>query len=650
MSGKRTREHKHEKKPWPSWLHLLVSVFLAGCALLSVAYLVSIAALASGAFGEEGVLARIGSMLAAVPIPVYVLCLVYLWILVSFGKRISHDDVPIVLLAIVLSMLTVLGASIAQLKTISFFYASAGRLLFMLFAWASLSVAFYVCFRLAFDKTLLLLQKGNAFRCRENVVFGNSADKRWLLAIAPVCFLIGWLPYIVLAAPGTVSYDMTWMIQQFQGESAFTTHHPLAATLLYGAVFVIGELIGGSANAGVLAITILQTIAWIAICTLEMRVIRAFGAPTWFVVCSIVFFMTIPAFGTYCQYAVKDSLFAVAFVLYVSLFALYVKNPREFSHSPFWMGALIVAALLTGLLRNNGFYAVLLSLPFLSLLNEGWKSRLRSLVPLIAAIIIIPLVNMCLQIGLNASSGSVAEALSIPFQQTARYAVYHSDDVEDWEKDILDATIDYEHAAENYQWNVSDPIKNTYKGAPLSDYFRVWASQGLRHPGVYLDATIVQSYGYWYPETGALSFGQEGYCYVTSYSSAPYWPGDDSEPFEWYQWYPDIASHMNDLIVERLRAIPIFSFFINDGIYTWALLIELALLAYARKRGAKLRNALILLPCFVLLLTCIAGPLCGSVRYMLGIIAVFPLTAAATLYFVNPLGALPKARGADKKR
>ena len=62
----------------------------------------------------------------------------------------------------------------------------------------------------------------------------------------------------------------------------------------------------------------------------------------------------------------------------------------------------------------------------------------------------------------------------------------------------------YDEIADLYNPELSDPVKATYRGghitmAKLKRYFNAWFSMFLRHPGVYIEATLHNSYGYYYP-------------------------------------------------------------------------------------------------------------------------------------------------------
>ena len=72
------------------------------------------------------------------------------------------------------------------------------------------------------------------------------------------------------------------------------------------------------------------------------------------------------------------------------------------------------------------------------------------------------------------------------------------------EAKAIDGVMKYDEIADLYNPELSDPVKATYRGghitmAKLKRYFNAWFSMFLRHPGVYIEATLHNSYGYYYP-------------------------------------------------------------------------------------------------------------------------------------------------------
>lgn len=98
--------------------------------------------------------------------------------------------------------------------------------------------------------------------------------------------------------------------------------------------------------------------------------------------------------------------------------------------------------------------------------------------------------------------GSVKEMLSVPFQQTARYLKEYPDDVTSKERKAINKILDYDKLAEIYQPERSDHVKDTYKDKKggLKRYFRqAWLPMFFKHPDAYFEATLENTYGYYYP-------------------------------------------------------------------------------------------------------------------------------------------------------
>ena len=76
------------------------------------------------------------------------------------------------------------------------------------------------------------------------------------------------------------------------------------------------------------------------------------------------------------------------------------------------------------------------------------------------------------------TSGSIRETLSIPFQQTARYVKYHSDDLTQEDIIVIDKVLGYDDLAERYDPEISDPVKNKFNkytsNGELMDYLKDW--------------------------------------------------------------------------------------------------------------------------------------------------------------------------------
>lgn len=463
----------------------------------------------------------------------------------------------------------------------------------------------------------------------ENVVSRSSLlNKPTHLLIVFGILILAWLPYFVVFFPGSISYDMHFQLAQFIGGPVeWTNHHPVISTLIYGSVFSLGDALGGN-NVGLLFMIIFQVVLLAGALTAEAGVIAQFNAPRWVVFLSVGFFALYPVFPCFADNAVKDTLFAAAFTLYCSLFILYIKDAKKFSGSKRWMALLIFAAILCGVSRNNGIYIVLLSLPFLIFFHTGAKERVKALAPLAICMVLIPLLTTGAITAVGAAKGSIREALSVPLVQSVRYCIEHPDDMTDYERAVLDNTFSLEDLENRYDPGLSDDIKNRFNNdAPLSEYFAVWAAQGLRHPLTYLDAWAALTYGYWSVQPDPQYFPDTFY----NHQQNSLRDVKEESPLHFgfmagYDFRKNVA-----WLIESILHLPLVNVLMIGGSYTWGILILAALLLFAKKP----RFLIVLLPCALLMLTDMFGPMNGLLRYFLGVVCVFPVVLWSCIAMVQ---------------
>ena len=74
------------------------------------------------------------------------------------------------------------------------------------------------------------------------------------------------------------------------------------------------------------------------------------------------------------------------------------------------------------------------------------------------------------------------------FQQTARYAVEYPGEIDDYEKQVLDANFQGMEHLYNYDPRINDPVKIYYNHSDFKGYLKVWLHQFFKHPGVYFES------------------------------------------------------------------------------------------------------------------------------------------------------------------
>lgn len=527
-------------------------------------------------------------------------------------------------LAVLLDLITFASAAMGSIHQLESLYQDRSHLVLSLLFFITLGVYFFYLVRLLFR---LMSAASPRLFSGESLADGSTEEtelerrpvnSKKLFLCSFVVLLIAWSPYVISMAPGSDCPDISWQIAQFL-TGDYSSHHPLWSTFVYGAVFSIGNSIAGS-GAGLLCAMLLQTVALALALSLEVVELGRLGfkRPVLFV--ALAFFAIVPVFGSYCQWVVKDSLFGACFALYATVFVRCCVRAARGGVSRRDLLLLLAASVAAGLLRNNGFYVVALAALAFALVFRKTLA-LKGVVLVLAVIPLIMGLNQAALVATGAQKGDMREALSIPFQQTARYVLYHGDDVTADERRAIDAVLDYSDLADRYAWSISDAVKgkaNTADRQTLLAYFKVWAQQGLRHPVCYLEATLDQTFGYWSVFDPAV-YRQEYAGYGTTWVSQNV--GGEADSF-----FSVLAGEVTT-VVGAIKNLPFLRFFSISGFYTLA---GLVLSAFALYRG-KPMALLLLLPSALLLLTCIAGPLNGSIRYSFGFIAAFPIITGACL-------------------
>lgn len=424
-----------------------------------------------------------------------------------------------------------------------------------------------------------------------------------------------WLPYLIVRLPAAVEHDAYNQLQQVFGLLPFTAHNPAFSTILMGIWVRLGTLLG-SKELGLTLFAVFQTLTCSAILAYTATAMVKLKAPNIVVLVSVAICALATIYPNYLTVIMKDSLYSCMSILLLTLVAEELLLP----HSKSRCIGIFAAALLTGLLRNNGFLLIwaFCIAAIICLICSPKLRRVTMTIALIAACLLQTVYANVLLPALNVPSGPMYESLSLPFQQTARYVRDYPEDVTAEEQAVIDAVLGYDDLAERYDPNLSDPVKNasTADSASIPAYFKVWFKQFLRHPAVYLEATMNNTYGFFHPNSREYIF------WYTTIST-----NEDLVFNEIGALYPlKIAARY---LVMLFESFPVTMPLCNTGCHMW---LALYLLGCAMQRKDK---AMLVLYASILMsmIVCIGCPVffINGIRYALPVIFATPLLTALTL-------------------
>lgn len=450
-----------------------------------------------------------------------------------------------------------------------------------------------------------------------------------------IILLICWLPYIISFYPGILSPDPSNQIKQFFGldlqykeyvimldeNVSITNHHPVIHTILLGSCVWLGKLFG-SDNFGIFLYSIIQITLLISLFSYTISYMKKLNTPMWFRVMTFLIYAFVPVFPFYAMSLVKDVIFSIFVIFYIIQLFDLIKNSNKEIYSIKKILMLIILMVLITLFRNNGIYLILMSFPFLLIIDK--KNRMKILLTLICPIIIYySFVNVLLP-SLKVTPGSIREVLSIPFQQTARYVKEYEKDITNEEKEIIDRVLVYDDLATRYKPEISDPVKNKFNKystkEDLSKYFKVWFNGLIKHPNVYIEATINNTYGYFYPDD------KNWYIYY-KYDKRLKETGQFNYSYNGLKTFRNLLSGYANIF----PYIPIFGSIVSIGFCTWICMLIFGFILKLK----QYKYLIYLTPVISLILVCIASPVNTYFRYTLGYVFAIPIIISIFLYIIN---------------
>lgn len=541
---------------------------------------------------------------------------IFLFLLYKNYKQ-DKEYIGFKILSIIFSLFMIFGYSYDKLDSLYFVF---GNWVFILISIIKL-IGYYYLFKVSMHNLYNLLEKSNLKDISNKYV--DKFYKRPILYSALI-ILICWLPYIISFYPVILSPDPTNQIKSFfslptryiegvklvDPNLLLTNDNPIAHTAILGSAAKVGYIIG-DINIGLFIYSIIQISILLLVFSYSIEYLIKIKVPNIFIFLTLGTYALVPLFPFYAMSAVKDVIFSALILVYViKLFDLIRYNnfnKREYIK-------LAILMLFICLARNNGIYHIALSLPFTLIFLK--KSRKPILISFLSALIIyILFINVGLNL-LHVTPGNKREMFSIPFQQTARYVKYYEDDLTEEERKIIDKVLDIETLTERYNPIKSDPVKNGFNALStdedFSNYLKLWFKLLFRHPNVYVEATMNNIYGYFYPNT------TKWYIYHEEYKDRL----NETRIFNYHYNDLDFSRKILSGFGVAFPSIPIIGMFANIGFMVWMYLYMLVVLI--KKKLYK--YIIVIAPALSLILVCVAGPVNTYFRYTLPYVFAFPVT------------------------
>ena len=521
-------------------------------------------------------------------------------------------------------VINVLGRNFILYNSLIFFYKETYfAIVFSLLAAIGYGLIYASVFVLGW-KYLLSMNQSASFR--QNSVSFIMFDKHPFMYPFFVIFVF-WIPYFVAFYPGIVHWDAMGALRQYYGLRTWSSHFPVVGILLMGYTMDIGKFLG-SDNYGCTIYVVLQYI----ICSLTFAYNFVFYSKwktpyfiRWFTLLMFSFFPVIPM---YVVNEVKDTFYYVA-VLWMSFFL--IKALEQCDNKLLFK--LSIAVMFTSCLRKEGIVICVFCLLILLVVQNRIYDKWRKIVASIFwGVCVSVVVTSLASVHYNVVPGSMREALSLPVQQTARYIKNHSKDVTNEEWKVLNTVFNNKakELGKLYNPDRSDEVKfkmiHRLTNKHKKQYFRVWLTHFIRHPGCYVSAAFNQMYGYFYiekPEFYGLGFSTNNFKYGHMMYTAKVIVTDNPKT-------AFLREKMKKCFV-KLKDTAILGTLFHPATYIWLLIFALTMLIHFK----KYRYLFFFVIPIASLAVCCASPLNASIRYSFPIMLSSFLLLAFSVHTVQ---------------
>ncbi len=437
-----------------------------------------------------------------------------------------------------------------------------------------------------------------------------------------ICFIC-WIPYLLKNYPGVMTIDSMNQFAQVIGVYADSNHHPWVHTQIMKFWYQVGLLFTDNISIAISFYTIFQMLFMAFCVSYLLGILNRFHIKKWILVMILFFYAGIPYNAIYAVTIWKDTMFAGGVLLYVvTLLRLLqwlkqkdgsVSKVRKRSEL-FNFIMMIVSGIMMSLFRTNGWYAFLITIPFvIFIFRKHWK--IVALLQLFILITVVIIKGPVMEAN-HVIQPDLVESLSIPVQQISRVIVLKRSLTEE-QSVFLNHILDTTKIQEWYNPHVSDGFKRlvragdeAYLEAHFIEFLKVYLQIGLRYPADYLIAFRDQSIGYWFPTQEGIIAGDEGVI-VNEFGvvNLPVISGP-------------IVIKINEIGLKLKDMIPGYGILWSMGALFWLMILAIGIIVI---RGDH-TMLLLYVPSFAIFLTLvIATPVAKEFRYAYAYIYCIPI-------------------------
>ena len=540
--------------------------------------------------------------------------LLFFFLVWALHRVITQKDKRLIIhaavFALIISTFSVFGTSIAKMRRISWIWESRNYLLNFLNLYAA---HFILCFCFAYLAFQWLKNRQAEDQHRQDAHFSGKKVLIWW-GILFLCYL----PWYLYLYPGMLSPDSGSQILDAITPGTLNDHHSAFLDLVMRGILLPIRNLTGSLQIAVGICTLLQMMTLTFAFGFSFEWIRQYVRNKLLRALVFLWFAFFPVHNLFSVTLWKDILFSVCFLFLLLTLDSASRDEAAFFHSGKKQAALFLTLLLLPLMRHNGLSITLVMAVYLFFRFRAYR-RQAALICL-GAIAAFGIWDFVILPALHTTKTTPAHLYSLQEQQIVRVLDEKRDELSETERSEPESYFNIPEIWTVYNPILSDPVKNQFNNQKFSAdpgrFFSLWLELGSRYPVIYLEAFLMNNYGFWTPEINYWysDFYMADAAKIEDIHPAPILKlGMVEKVYNWFRTYGFLKT---PLVLHLFSAAACFWVWIFCGVYC----------LYQNRS-----KFLLFVPGFALWLGLLLAPLANDFRYAYGLFTGLPLLLAASL-------------------
>lgn len=435
-----------------------------------------------------------------------------------------------------------------------------------LFRFAILMAVALGLFLLLYKGILYLMCKAASLELKDSTKASKLIPSLPFISFAAI--VLCRIPWFLYSYPGILTPDSINQFEQVLGMKPFSNHHPWLHTLTISLFYHIGSLFTSNLNDAFVFFTVFQICFMAFAASYLVWVISKYTKSLPLLTGIIALYALLPYHNVMAICIWKDVMFGGTLLLFcTSLFYLLKEGITK--HTIPSTVLYFISGFLMCLYRSNGWYAFVVTFPFLLFaFRKQWKLVYPLHFALLALVLLVkgPVMNHY-----EVKQPDFIESISIPLQQVGR-VIATGQELTQTQQESIDKIMNASYVPELYAEYISDNMKELvraknpeYLAEHKGEYLKLWIELGLTYPDIYLDAYVAQTRGYYSPSA------------VYSVAEVDGIIDSDTGLYREYLLSGKIIVKVREILIKLQEMIPMYGALWSMGSLFWGTLLFLGL-------------------------------------------------------------------------